>query len=87
MTEELRNHEKAAQAAEKLAARAFSQSYMAQLLPNVLNSLQQNGYLYDHVQNILSQKYLPLLSSDIFAGLKKENVARLMIDGKLLWIY
>ena len=36
--------------ADKIAARAFAQSYLADLVPSVFGSLSDNGYFYDPVE-------------------------------------
>ena len=35
---------------EKIAARAFAQSYLADLVPTVFGTLSDNGYFYDPVE-------------------------------------
>ena len=50
--------------AEKIAARAFAQSYLADLVPSVFGTLSDNGYFYDPVErgvytcHISSSKYI-----------------------------
>jgi len=36
--------------AAKIAARAFAQSYLADLVPSVFGTLTENGYFYDPVE-------------------------------------
>ncbi len=36
--------------AEKIAARAFAQSYLADLVPSVFTRLSQNGFFYNPVE-------------------------------------
>ena len=50
--EELRRAEREAQ--EKMAARAFSQAYLQDLVPTVFNNLRENGYFYDPVERGLN---------------------------------
>ena len=40
--------------AEKIAARAFAQSYLADLVPSVFGTLSDNGYFFDPVERGLS---------------------------------
>ena len=54
--------------AEKIAARAFAQSYLADLVPSVFGTLSDNGYFYDPVERgmytvitFLRQNYVSLL--------------------------
>ena len=35
---------------DKIAARAFAQSYLADLVPSVFGTLSDNGYFYDPVE-------------------------------------
>ena len=35
---------------EKIAARSFAQSYLADLVPSVFGLLSENGYFYDPVE-------------------------------------
>lgn len=36
--------------AEKIAARAFAQSYLGDLVPSVFSTLHENGFFYDPVE-------------------------------------
>lgn len=36
--------------ADKIAARAFAQHYLADLLPSVYTTLREHGYFYDPVE-------------------------------------
>lgn len=36
--------------AERIAARAFAQSYLADLVPSVFSTLNQNGFFYDPIE-------------------------------------
>lgn len=40
--------------AEKIAARAFAQSYLADLVPSVFTRLNQKGFFYDPVERGVS---------------------------------
>ena len=39
---------------EKVAARAFAQSYLSDLVPSVFSTLSQNGFFYDPVKRGVS---------------------------------
>ena len=41
---------KQTETSEKIAARAFAQSYLADLVPSVFGTLADNGYFYDPVE-------------------------------------
>jgi len=52
--------------AEKIAARAFAQSYLADLVPSVFSTLRDNGYFYDPVERGNSfQRYMVMLRNYI----------------------
>lgn len=36
--------------AEKIAARAFAQSYLSDLVPSVFNTLSEHGFFYDPIE-------------------------------------
>ena len=43
---------------DKIAARAFAQSYLADLVPSVFGTLSDNGYFYDPVERgMFSQSF------------------------------
>jgi len=42
--------QKEVETSEKIAARAFAQSYLADLVPSVFSMLSDNGYFYDPVE-------------------------------------
>lgn len=47
--------------ADKIAARAFAQSYLADLVPSVFGTLADNGYFFDPVERgafVLLLQYL-----------------------------
>ena len=41
---------KEAETNEKIAARVFAQSYLADLVPSVFGTLKDNGYFFDPVE-------------------------------------
>ena len=43
--------------AEKIAARAFAQSYLADLVPSVFGTLSDNGYFYDPVERGINNEF------------------------------
>lgn len=44
---------------DKIAARAFAQSYLADLVPTVFGTLSDNGYFYDPVERGKKKNCLP----------------------------
>lgn len=69
--------------AEKIAARAFAQSYLADLVPTVFGTLSDNGYFYDPVERDIEQGFLPWLMDCVTEQLKKSELGRLVLDGLL----
>ena len=43
--------------AEKIAARAFAQSYLSDLVPSVFNTLSDHGFFYDPVERGMDKQY------------------------------
>lgn len=66
--------------AEKLAAKAFAKSYLADLVPSVFNNLRENGYFYDPVERDIETGFMPWIMAETVAELDKQALARLMLD-------
>ncbi|MEQ2298582.1 hypothetical protein AMECASPLE_006718 [Ameca splendens] len=66
--------------AEKIAAQAFSQQYLAGLLPSVFTSLKNHGYFYDPVEKDIEVNFLPWLMAEVNDQLKKRFIARELLD-------
>ena len=69
--------------AEKLAAKAFAKSYLADLVPSVFNNLRENGYFYDPVQRDLETGFMPWIIENALNQLNSLNVGRLLLDSLL----
>ena len=69
--------------AEKLAAKAFAKSYLADLVPSVFNNLRENGYFYDPVQRDLETGFMPWIVENTFAQLDQNILGRMMLDSIL----
>lgn len=69
--------------AEKIAARAFAQSYLADLVPTVFGTLSDNGYFYDPVERDIEQGFLPWLMDRVTEQLEKSELGRMVLDGLL----
>ncbi|XP_059154022.1 radial spoke head protein 3 homolog B-like isoform X2 [Physella acuta] len=67
--------------AEKIAARAFAQSYLADLVPSVFGTLSDNGYFYDPVERDVEQGFMPWLMDQVTAELDRSERGRLVLDG------
>ncbi|KAG7222729.1 hypothetical protein INR49_026338 [Caranx melampygus] len=67
---------------EKIAARAYTQQYLADLLPAVFTSLRSHGYFYDSVERDIETHFLPWLMDEVNNTLEKRYLAREMLDSK-----
>ncbi|KAM4600364.1 radial spoke head protein 3 homolog [Polymixia lowei] len=72
--------EKERETAEKVAARAFAQRYLADLLPSVYTSLRDHGYFYDPVEKDIETHFFPWLMAEVNNNLEKRCVARGVLD-------
>ncbi|XP_060067741.1 radial spoke head protein 3 homolog B-like [Ylistrum balloti] len=68
---------------EKIAARAFAQSYLADLVPTVFGTLSDNGYFYDPVERDIEQGFMPWLMDQVKEQLHKSQLGRMVLDGIL----
>lgn len=66
--------------ADKLAARAFAQSYLSDLVPSVFGTLSDNGYFYDPVERDVEQGFMPWLMDAVEKELQQKLVARATLD-------
>lgn len=66
--------------AEKLAAKAFAKSYLADLVPSVFNNLRENGYFYDPVERDLETGFMPWIIENTIDELDQTLVSRLLLD-------
>lgn len=69
--------------AEKLAAKAFAKSYLADLVPSVFNNLRENGFFYDPVQRDLENGFMPWIIENTMNELDQLMVGRLLLDSLL----
>lgn len=69
--------------AEKLAAKAFAKSYLADLVPSVFNNLRENGYFYDPVQRDLETGFMPWIMENTINQLNALSLGRLLLDSLL----
>jgi hypothetical protein len=70
------------EAAEKVAARAFAQSYLSTLVPGIFDSLVDHGYFHDVVEKEVESSFLPWLTTEIEKSLIRTRTARKIVDGK-----
>jgi len=65
---------------EKIAARAFAQSYLQDLVPSVFGTLQDHGYFFDPVERDIESKFMPWLMEHVEQDLSKARLARAVLD-------
>nr|XP_013814410.1 PREDICTED: radial spoke head protein 3 homolog [Apteryx mantelli mantelli] len=65
---------------EKIAARAFAQRYLADLIPSVFNNLRESGYFYDPVERDIETEFLPWLMTEVEEALEKKVLGRTVLD-------
>ncbi|NWW34201.1 RSPH3 protein, partial [Panurus biarmicus] len=78
--EHLEKLQKQKETAEKIAARAFAQRYLADLIPSVFNNLYDSGFFYDPVERDIETEFLPWLMSEVEETLQKKVLGRTMLD-------
>ncbi|NXX79658.1 RSPH3 protein, partial [Urocolius indicus] len=65
---------------EKIAARAFAQHYLADLIPSVFNNLNDSGYFYDPIERDIETEFLPWLMTEVEETLEKKILGRTVLD-------
>ncbi|NXU15223.1 RSPH3 protein, partial [Pardalotus punctatus] len=78
--EHLEKLQKQKETAEKIAARAFAQRYLADLIPSVFNNLHESGFFYDPIERAVETEFLPWLMSEVEETLQKKVLGRVMLD-------
>jgi len=66
---------------EKIAARAFAQSYLADLVPSVFGTLNDNGYFYDPVERDVELGFMPWLMDEVAKRIDESVLGRTVLDG------
>ncbi|KAJ3293587.1 Radial spoke head protein 3 [Borealophlyctis nickersoniae] len=84
LTEQIRILKEKQEAAEKIAARAFAQSYLHNLVPSVFDSLATNGYFYDVVEKEVETLFLPWLTGEVEKKVTEMATARTVVDDIIL---
>ncbi|XP_003807436.3 radial spoke head protein 3 homolog isoform X2 [Pan paniscus] len=65
---------------QKIAARAFAQRYLADLLPSVFGSLRDSGYFYDPIERDIEIGFLPWLMNEVEKTMEYSMVGRTVLD-------
>jgi hypothetical protein len=80
LAEQIRILKEKQEAAEKIAARAFAQSYLRDLIPSVFDSLSANGYFHDIVEKEVEMEFLPWLAGETEKSMAKLLDAQAIVD-------
>eukprot|EP00051_Salpingoeca_urceolata_P004372 m.64538 g.64538 ORF g.64538 m.64538 type:complete len:473 (-) comp13599_c0_seq1:181-1599(-) len=67
--------------AEKIAARAFAQSYLSEIVPSVFGSLKDGGFFYDEQEREVETSFMPWLMDAVDERLEQQRQARAILDG------
>ncbi|NXG51032.1 RSPH3 protein, partial [Psilopogon haemacephalus] len=65
---------------EKIAAHAFAQHYLADLIPSVFNNLRESGFFYDPIERDIETEFLPWLMTEVEETLEKKVLGRTVLD-------
>ncbi|KAI8999461.1 radial spoke 3 [Gaertneriomyces semiglobifer] len=82
LAEQLKILQEKQEVAEKIAARAFAQSYLQNLVPSVFQSLTTSGYFYDVTEREVESQFLPWLTEEVQKSVDRVSVARNSLDGR-----
>jgi len=66
--------------ADKIAARAFARSYLADLVPSVFSTLRVGGYFFDPVERDVEEHFLPGILDQVVEIQENRLVSRLITD-------
>ncbi|XP_042312713.1 radial spoke head protein 3 homolog [Sceloporus undulatus] len=80
MQQRLDEQEKESKVSERIAARAFAQQYLRNLIPSVLTSLQNKGFFYNDIQKEIEEDFLPYLMQNVEQRIDKRLLGRIMTD-------
>ncbi|XP_034977029.1 radial spoke head protein 3 homolog B-like [Zootoca vivipara] len=65
---------------EKIAARAFAQRYLSDLIPSVFGSLRDSGYFYDPVERDIETGFFPGMLSEVEEIMENRVLGRTIAD-------
>lgn len=71
---------KRSETSQKIAARAFAQWYLADLLPSVFGSLRDGGYFFDPIERDIEIGFLPWLMNEVDKTMEYTMVGRTVLD-------
>lgn len=71
---------------ERVAAALLSESYIADLVPNVLEGLKDAGFLVDEIRTDVDRKFMPWLMTEVKTELAKMISSRDILGGKVVFL-
>jgi len=84
MKQQLEVLKKERETKDKVAARAYAQSYLQDLVPSVFGTLHSAGFFFDPVERDIDTNFMEWLMTDVSEELNKVRVARLILDSIIL---
>ncbi|KAJ6654447.1 hypothetical protein lerEdw1_006868 [Lerista edwardsae] len=72
--------QKEKETSEKIAARAFAQRYLSDLIPSVFGSLRDSGYFYDPVERDIEAGFVPWFMDEVVETMEKRILGRIITD-------
>ncbi|XP_042335891.1 radial spoke head protein 3 homolog B-like [Sceloporus undulatus] len=72
--------QKEKETSEKIAARAFAQRYLSDLIPSVFGSLRDSGYFYDPVERDIETGFVPWVMGQVEENTEKKVLGRTVAD-------
>ncbi|XP_060089063.1 radial spoke head protein 3 homolog B-like [Heteronotia binoei] len=72
--------QKQRETSEKIAARAFAQRYLSDLIPSVFGSLRDSGYFFDPVERDIEIGYLPWVMDNVEEIIEKRILGGILMD-------
>ncbi|XP_066492517.1 radial spoke head protein 3 homolog B-like [Tiliqua scincoides] len=75
--------QKEKETSEKIAARAFAQRYLSDLIPSVFGSLRESGYFYDPVERDIEAGFVPWFMDEVEQTMEKRILGRIITDSLL----
>ncbi|XP_062816600.1 radial spoke head protein 3 homolog B isoform X1 [Anolis carolinensis] len=65
---------------ERIAARAFAQRYLSDLIPSIFGSLRTSGYFFDPVERDTETGFLPFAMENVEESIEKKVLGRILAD-------
>ncbi|XP_061457797.1 radial spoke head protein 3 homolog [Rhineura floridana] len=72
--------QKEKETSEKIAARAFAQRYLSDLIPSVFGSLRDSGFFYDPVERDIETGFFPWMMEMVEDTMEKKVLGRTIAD-------